>query len=445
MAVNLVRQVGRAAARKMLESSFAQFQADRAVVGLARQIRRNEEGLAGYREAMTCHLGDFEEYARLRRALSDRESELARAGAANRRAAATASLERLRPGDVIRVPAGRRAGLAVVLDPGASASFDGPRPTVLTADRQVKKLSVADFPVPVEPVDRLRIPKSFNPRSPQARRDLASALRTKAGDHTARHDAGRPRRQRSGAADDDEIARLRAELRAHPAHGCADREDHARWAERYWRLARDTEAMQRRVRTRTHTIARTFDRVCALLQDLGYLRGDEVTGDGQRLTRLYTELDLLTAECLRRRLWEDLTAPELAACVSALVFEARQSDDVAPPRLPGGRAQAALGEMLRLWGELRDLESEHRLSFLREPDLGFAWAAHRWASGHRLETVLVDADLTAGDFVRWTKQLMDLLGQIADAAPEDGRMRKTARQAADSLRRGVVAYSSVSE
>src|SRR5690242_7675097 len=42
MAVNLVGQMGRARARGLLESSFAQFQADRGVAGLMRQIRRNE-------------------------------------------------------------------------------------------------------------------------------------------------------------------------------------------------------------------------------------------------------------------------------------------------------------------------------------------------------------------------------------------------------------------
>jgi len=330
----------------------------------------------------------------------------------------------------------------VVLDPGLSASSDGPRPTVLTAERQVKKLTTVDFPAPIEPIDRLRIPKSFNPRSPQARRDLASALRSKVSD---RQDGERPRRPRSAAADDDVIARLRAELRAHPCHGCADREDHARWAERYWRLARDTEALSRRVKTRTHTIARTFDRVCALLGDLGYLEHEQVTPAGEQLARLYTELDLLTAECLRAGLWEELSPPELAACVSALVYESRQPDDVAPPRLPGGKAREALGEMVRLRGQLDELEKDHQLSFLRDPDLGFAWAAYRWASGHRLEAVLVDSDLTAGDFVRWTKQLMDLLGQIADAAPRDSRVRHTARTAVDSLRRGVVAYSSLTD
>jgi DNA-binding CsgD family transcriptional regulator len=42
MAINLIARFGRETARRSLESSFAQFQADRAVVGLTRQIRKNE-------------------------------------------------------------------------------------------------------------------------------------------------------------------------------------------------------------------------------------------------------------------------------------------------------------------------------------------------------------------------------------------------------------------
>ncbi|HLZ37549.1 MAG TPA: DEAD/DEAH box helicase [Mycobacteriales bacterium] len=440
MAVNLVGQFGGERARTLLESSFAQFQADRAVVDLARQLKRNEEALEGYREALRCHLGDFEQYAALRRALSDREAALARETAASRKAAAAESLERLRPGDVIRVPAGRRAGLAVVLDPGVAAGPEGARPVVLTADRQVKRLSVVDFPVPVEAVERVRIPRAFNPRSPAHRRDLASSLRNA----DVADDAGRRRRQPSAAADDQEVARLRAALRAHPCHGCADREEHARWAERFWRLRRETDALERRVNNRTNTIARTFDRVCRLLESLGYLAGDEVLPPGRQLARLYTELDLLAAESLRAGLWDGLSPAELAACVSALVYEARQPDDPeTTPKLPPGRTREALAAMVRLWGDLDALEKEHGLSFLREPDLGFAWAAWRWASGHRLEAVLADCGLPPGDFVRWTKQLLDLLGQLADAAPDGGPLRGTARAAGDALKRGVVAYSSV--
>ncbi|MQY14010.1 putative helicase HelY [Streptomyces sp. RB5] len=455
MAVNLVSQFGRHRSRELLETSFAQFQADRSVVGISRQVQKNEEGLAGYRTAMTCHLGDFDEYAGLRRKLKDRENELAKQGAAQRRAAAHTALERLKPGDVIHVPTGKFAGLALVLDPGLPPGrtnghrgydhFDGPRPLVLTAQRQVKRLNTADFPVPVEPLERMRIPKSFNARSPQSRRDLASALRTKAGHYVPE----RHRKPRSPAADDREITALREEIRRHPCHGCDQREDHARWAERYDRLRRDTRQLERRIEGRTNTIARTFDRVYAMLAELDYLRGDEVTEHGRRLARLYGELDLLASECLREGVWEGLGPAELAACASALVFEARQADDAMPPKLPSGNARRALSDMVRIWGRLDGLEEDHKINQSdgvgqREPDLGFAWAAHQWASGKSLDVVLNEADMPAGDFVRWCKQLVDVLGQIAHAAPGgDSTVARSARKAVDGLLRGVVAYSSV--
>ena len=460
MAVNLVGQFGRHRSRELLETSFAQFQADRSVVGISRQVQRNEEGLTGYRRGMTCHLGDFEEYAGLRRDLKDREAHLSRQGAAQRRAEAAAALEKLRPGDIIHVPSGRFAGLALVLDPGVPAGRsqgrhhrpgqqefdDGPRPLVLTAERQVKRLASTDFPVPVEALERMRVPRTFNPRSPQSRRDLASAMRSKAG--SAGVHGPKRHRRRSAAADDAEIAWLRTAIRAHPCHGCDEREDHARWAERYHRLRRDTQALERRIEGRTNTIARTFDRVCALLTDLGYLEGDRVTEHGRRLARLHGELDLLASECLRDGVWEGLGPADLAACVSALVYEARAADDAAAPKLPNGAARQTLGAMVKIWSRLDDLEEQFTINQTegvgqREPDLGFAWAAHRWAAGEALDAVLREADMPAGDFVRWTKQLIDVLGQIADAAPEDSTVRRTARKAVDALRRGVVAYSSL--
>ncbi|MFD0903775.1 DEAD/DEAH box helicase [Actinomadura sediminis] len=440
MAVNLVGAVGIERARTLLEESFAQFQADRAVVGLARQVHKNEEALAGYAEAARCHLGDFMEYAALRRRLSDREAQLSRERSASRRAEAAKSLERLRPGDVILVPSGRRSGLAVVLDPGLGRRSDGPAPLVLTVNRSVQRLSIQDFPRAVEPVERVRIPKSFSPRNPQDRRDLAATLRNKVPD-----DARERRRSRgdSAAADDAEIAALRAELRRHPVHGCDEREQHARWAERYHRLDRETAQLRRRVEGRSQVIARTFDRVCAVLEQLGYLHNGEVTGEGRRLGRIYNELDLLTAESLRAGLWDGLDHAELAACVSALVYESRRDDDTGPHRAPSGRAEDALDAMVRLWGELDAVERDNRVSFLREPDLGFAWTAYRWAKGDDLDEVLLASDMTAGDFVRAVKQLLDLLGQVADASPANGHVRKTARRAMDAMRRGVVAYSSV--
>jgi ATP-dependent RNA helicase HelY len=465
MAVNLTGWAGRARASALLESSFAQFQADRGVVGLARQVRRNREAMAELAAAMTCDKGDFAQYAALRRTLSHAEGELARTRSASRRAEAARSLSQLRPGDIIRVPGGRQAGVAVVLMPGASAAggadhgarngrgaHSGPGPLVLTAAHQVKRLSTADFPVPAEVIDKIRIPGSFSPRSPQHRKDLAATVRNR----LAGRELGAPARASDwerGAPDGTahEVTELRKQMRRHPCHDCPDREAHARYADRYLRLQRETDALEQRVAGRSHVIARTFDRVCAVLDRLGYLSGDTVTADGKRLAGLYSELDLLAAECLRRGLWDGLSPAELAACVSSLTFTSRQADDVQPPRLPKGRVPEALNAMARTWAQLDQLEKDHGLSFLREPDLGFAWAAYRWANGTKLESVLAESpDLTPGDFVRAVKQLIDLLDQIsatgqANAGQANAGQANAARAAVDAMRRGVVAYSTVAD
>jgi ATP-dependent RNA helicase HelY len=436
MAVNLVGQVGRTRAAKLLESSFAQFQADRGVVGLARhaaKVRREAEGIA-----VSCDRGDVAAYDAIRRELNRRERDEARQRSAVRMAEAITALEKLRPGDIIDVPTGRQAGVAVVLQRGGSG--DGrPQPLVLTSKHQVKRLSVADFPVPVSPIERIKIPSSFSPRSPAARRDLASTVRNKVAGLDLQ------RRRRGGAQPEDgatEIAALRRRLREHPCHSCPDIQLHLRDLERRARLDRDAANVEQKVSGRSHVLARTFGRVCAVLEQLGYMQGDSVTAEGRRLAALYTELDLLAAECLRRGTWAGLNAAELAAGVSALTFEARR-EDASAPRLPQGRAREVLAEMVRIWGELSEAEGEQHLSFLREPDLGFAWGVYAWARGARLEK-LVGPELTAGDFVRAMKQLIDLLGQLA-IADAGGELGKTARAAMDLLRRGVVAYSPVED
>lgn len=438
MAVNLVRQVGRETTRELLETSFAQFQADRAVVGLATQLRKNEDGLDGYAEAMHCDFGDFREYARIRRELADAEKDGRKARAASRRAEAAVSMEALRVGDVIRIPAGRRAGWAVVVQPARTAKGAPTGPGVVTEDKQFRRLTLVDVPEPVEAMARVAVPKHFNPKSPKSRRDLATALRV-ATPHGL-EDAPSRRGRTDATADTDLTDHLRRQLREHPCHQCPRREEHARWAERWWRLKRETTGLQRRVEGRTNTVARTFDRICDALESLGYLaeHGSVVTERGERLRRLYTEKDLLAAECLRHDVWKRLDAPGLAAAVSALVHEPRHEEADVSPRMPTDEVADAVRETERLWAGIEELETEHDLPTTSMPDGGMAWMVHRWASGGRLDDVLRGQDMAAGDFVRRCKQLVDLLDQVGDAAT-DTTLRRTARQAVDAVMRGVVA------
>jgi ATP-dependent RNA helicase HelY len=461
MAVNLVGSVGADRARDLLEASFAQFQADRSVVGVAKQVQRNVQTMGQYAREAECHLGDFGEYFALRVAIADREKHLARQSQQQRRAQVTRSLEALKPGDVIRVPSGRRAGLAVVLDPGVGG-FGEPRPLVVTEDRWAGRLAAGEFGAPAEVLGRVRLPKHVNHRSPGERRDIAASM-SNLGLERGRG-TGRRGRAKAPTGDDDDVLRLRHEMRKHPCHACPEREEHARWAERRHRLERDTDSMRAKVANRTGSLARTFDRVCDLLTARGYLTpgevhqhslvpgasaldGGGVTDAGRMLARIWTEADLLAAEALREGVFDGLPPAELAAAVSVLVYEARRESDDGGS-LPRGPVTDAVEGVLRIYGGLVTEERERGLPATREPDLGFVWPIFRWARGEPLAKVLasasaVEGELPAGDFVRWARQVVDLLGQIAEArgTPED--VRATARQAMDLINRGVLAYTSV--
>jgi ATP-dependent RNA helicase HelY len=75
----------------------------------------------------------------------------------------------------------------------------------------------------------------------------------------------------------------------------------------------------------------------------------------------------------------------------------------------------------------------------RALDAGLMEITYDWASGSDLIDILND-DLTAGDFVRTMKQLIDLLRQISLIAFNSATVI-CAEQSASALLRGVVAAS----
>ena len=328
MAINLIARFGRETARRSLESSFAQFQADRAVVGLTRQIRKNETLIQELMKDAKCHLGDFSEYARLRRSIKEVE--------------------------------------------------------VLLSRRDQRK--------------------TFD------------------------------NRQRSHM--ESELAELRRSLKAHSCHGCAEREDHARLAERAGRLTRENDGLTTRVENRTHVIAKTFDQICQVLDHLQYIDGEKPTVQGKILTKIYAESDLLLTESIRRGLLDDLNATELLSVVSCMIFESRSQENLAP-KLPSQKVTSTLTEIISLWAALEKIENDFGVKTQREPDAGFCFISYKWASGNSLNSVLKGSDMSVGDFVRSTKQLVDLLNQIAGASE---KLRPVCKDAVKRIDRGVVAY-----
>jgi ATP-dependent RNA helicase HelY len=339
MAVNLIEAFGRNRAREVLELSFAQFQADRSVVGLAKGLREKQVSVDGYAKSMTCHLGDFMGYASMRREISDIERELA----SNR-----------------------------------------------TRSERGKDI---------------RASKSRNEKE--------------------RH-----------------LQKLKADIKHHACHTCNEREAHARWAERYFKLKRELDSALLQIEGRTNQVARTFDKLCELLADLEYieLEADDATvlESGKTLARIYGDRDLLISECLRHSVWQGMDAAALAAMAAALVYEARRDEEF-ESRMPKGDFVEYAEKTVDMWWQLESLSKKYKLPSTEPLDFAISFAFYRWASGARLDTVLDLADLLAGDFIRWSKQVIDLLDQIAQT--QDAKLADTAKQAVDAVKRGIVAYS----
>jgi ATP-dependent RNA helicase HelY len=340
MAVNLIEAFGRKRAREVLETSFAQFQADRSVVGLAKGIREKQISLDGYAKSMECHLGDFFGYSSIRRELSDIEKSLA---------------------------SGR-----------------------------------------------------------------------------TRQERGKDIRQTKGRSEQErKLAELKVRMKTHPCHLCSHREAHSRWAERWWQLHRETQAILDQIEGRTNLVASTFDKICELLIELGYLDDSDqdllVTESGKMLARIYGERDLLVAEALRLKIWDNLDAPSLAAMAAALVYEPRRDDENFEPRAVKGNFQESFTNTQLLWDDLENLAKKHKLPRSSKLEMDLSYPIHRWATGAKLDLVLESADLLPGDFIRWCKQIIDLLEQLAKAS--EGPISAKARDAVDLVKRGIVAYS----
>ncbi|MDZ5078461.1 DEAD/DEAH box helicase [Nesterenkonia sp. HG001] len=475
MAVNLTAQFGRDRARTILESSFAQFQADRSVVGQAREVAQRESSMKGYAQAMTCHLGDFREYAELRRRLAEVQKGQAKARNRQRRRELVRVLAALQPGDVVEVAGRRRMGECLVVH---SAPEHDPRPNVITAAGQLRRLTVEDFSQPPEVLTSIRLPRKPQVKVPKVRRDLAAAMRSALRDRVPpRRDAPAPGFGFVDEPDEDAVDSLESQLRRHPCHSCGEREEHARWAERWWRLRRETDQIKERINRRTGSIAKTFDRICGVLVELGHLvpepeslpgsaaesasggaRADvqvpssqgewdapefAVTERGQRLRRIYGERDLFTEMLQQRGVLASLSAAELAAFSTVLTYQAKRDDEGAMPQMPTQRLNAAVRAAVDVHDELEALEKQHHLEPTPAPEMGLVVPMHAWASGLSLRQALEDSPLAAGDFVRWAKQCVDSLDQLGRAPHTAARLSARCHEAVDLVARGVVAYSAV--
>ena len=421
MAANLVQRYERDEARRLLDLSFAQFHADRDAVSLTRHLEETRARLARARGAARHRAGrrrGVPGAARPARRSPARRAR--RPGPQPRRAPP----RRRGDGPAARRPRrGAEAGARPVGQPGARA-----HPAAHGGAADARRLPGPDPPRR----DRRAAPPV---RAPQSRASSGRPRRCSAACPTATRPPTTPTPRSS---------ELQAEVHAHPLHGAPGTDAALRGAWQADRIAREVDRLERRIAGRTETLGRQFDRVLAVLESWGYVRDWELLPSGRLLSRLNTECDLVVAESVRTGLLDDVDPAALAAIVSCFVYQRRgpDGDEPMPPRRwPAPIVRKRVGEIERIWRDLHLTERDQRLRETRRPDPGFTAAIHAWAEGDDLGDILDDEEMTGGDFVRNVKQVIDLLRQLAEVAPESATAA-AAHRAADRCRRGVVAASS---
>jgi ATP-dependent RNA helicase HelY len=405
MTANLVANYEEGEAKELLEASFAAFQREDSRAETGDRIEALAHQLAKEEEEARCERGDVEQYLALVEA----------AGPTHRRDGISAMLG---PGVVVDVNGGSRDGRYLVLK-RLSSKKGGSRYLVLSTSGRVSTIGHRQIPETSERVASLELPRPFRPRD---RKFVQAAVRKLRKVPPRRND----RAPRSHMNVD------------HPVAECPDAAHHVSSLKRAKRLRIRLEQQRSLYRTTGFGLVEEFESIRELLGELDYLKGWSLTPRGERLRKIYNESDLLVAETVEHGLLYGLETAELAALVSAFVYEPR-TDHVSPPEWPTEALVERWERLEHRWSELYRMEGHHRLSPIRRPDPGFGRVAYEWASGSSFDD-LGTGGLAPGDFVRVSRQIADLLRQLRDAVDE---LRDDASAALSAVDRGVVAAQGV--
>jgi len=423
MAANLVRSYTSERAHHLLNLSFAQYQADGDVVRIEARLDRRQTHLADLLERAHSPYGDIDEYRREMKGVP----EPVAGGAAARDDLVTLALMKLRPGDVIYAEKARYAGRVAVL--ASAHRKGGMRVTGLTARRDLVMLTAVDFVEPPRALGRIQLPTDYAPNRHDFQKEVVHRLELATLVPHSRKVRRTAEVSRNGS---------------HPVEDDPELDERLKAAAQAERVAREVEELRTRVRTRSQSVARDFDRVLRVLENWGYVDGWSLTDAGTILAKTFHECDLLIVECLRQGLLDELDPASLAGLVSVFVYEHRSPE--APPTawFPSPAVRKRWQRIAEISYELEEIEEEAGLTVHRPPDATFVAVAHAWAAGEGFAEVVEEEELSGGDFVRTMKQLIDVLRQLALVAPVR-ETRRSAEQAADQLFRGVVAASSAIE
>jgi ATP-dependent RNA helicase HelY len=408
MAANLIKSTSQVQARHLLNLSFAQFQANRDVVEIQARIQRRSKEFDRLMVQAESSYGDISEYKAL---VNKRPSNSLNSG----------QLAQLRLGDVVLLTRKSQPERFVVISSAQRGS--GAKLMLLSQSRLVISISENESDQFVELVAHMELPQPYQPTNSKFLKETASRLqRLKTRAKSTRADDGG--HDEHPVANDPQIVEKLIAL------------DSA------MRIKKELDNLEKRVSNSTQSVSSQFDYLIKLLTEWHYVDTWALTDKGLLLSKIFHESDLLIAECISEDLLTGLSPVDLAALVSCFIYEDRNRDDVGSAHYPSTDIKQRFLGIQKISRRLIKAETASGLQNHRSPDPGFIAATHDWAKGNSLLDILESDEVTAGDFVRTMKQLIDVLRQLAMIFTDEAD-RESATKASELLFRGVVASSSL--
>lgn len=416
MTANLVRRYDQPRARQLLNLSFAQFRSDANIVRGEHRLEKVRRRRVKIEANLADEFGAIDDLRAAIETVDLAQSDIQELSFA---------LSQVTLGDVLELDGTDLFGdpLPKVAVAISVAYRKGRRVKVVVVDEQCETFEIAPDTLATTPtvIGSIVLPEPYLPHSMSFIFEVGKLLTKASHLATSRRRLGPTGKIQSVA---DVPPQARKMLR------------------RMAKLDAEIVTLQKAAARSASSLGRQFDEVVGLLTERGFVEDWMLTNKGERLARLYHECDLFLIEALDAGIFDGLNPAEMTAMTSSFIYEERGPNAGGEPWYPNAELRKRFGALTRIHWKLAKQERAAGLAETRTPHAGFMAIAYGWASGGGLNDVLSEEEVSAGDFVRTARLLIDLLRQISVLAPERST-RKAASKASDAVHRDLVAASSM--
>lgn len=406
MASNLISSYAPNHARHILNLSFAQFQADDAVVSLERNLESKQVRMNEIRRLFDQTDRQFAGIVHKRgRELDTKEKQSNKQRQDN-------THNELHAGDIID---GIKIISPCVVVSKGSARRD-PHVKVVDLSARVHRLENELFTSNIQLIGHIQLPKPINIRTKHFRIQTSIILKKEL-QKLSTHQTEKSHISKYAENNNNELI------------------------DEYIYCEKDVKRLTRRVQSRGQSLARQFERILALLSEYGYVSDWDLTEKGNILSKINTEADLLISEHISNGALANLTPAEFTGILATLIYESRAQESSKLNKFPTSN----VGELcLRFEAFVERLNKDERDAGIKESrslDYSMMLPAYMWAKGKNLEEILYRQNIAGGDFVRSIKSIVDLVRQI-EKSSDDSKLIELCQKTHKACFRDIIEISS---